>query len=218
MGDTSALVVEKTSGVVQHVSHVLTGASTMSCGSLQVEAMDCQGSKNFKKKHFKFQFANVRFGSNILLRASLGLHKKCVKRKHRVIKKDRVTYDLGPSTSQGQESVSSDRKRRVKSCIRKGMDKMVKREEMNANGGPSTDAVNADKEVIEKVKDCKNDTMENGLMSMLTRGLEETLGKSLSFLCDLPQTGDGILRNGIHIYIYKKKELLTCICFHALSS
>ncbi|OWM72809.1 hypothetical protein CDL15_Pgr021115 [Punica granatum] len=173
--EATAPLVEKTAGAVQDESHLLTGSSTMSSGSLQGETIDSKASKKLKKKPIKYQLTSAHFGANILLRASLGVRKKRMKRKHRVTEKDRMSCDLGPSTSDVSESVVSVQRRSVKSLTKKGTDKRAKREEMNTNGGSQKDIVNAGTKVIENVKDCKSDAMENGLMSMLTRGLEETL-------------------------------------------
>lgn len=198
--NASGPVLKKTASAVQHDSQIVTSSSIMSSGSLQVEAIDGKGSNNLKKKHIKYQFKNVYFGPNILLRASLGPHKNRIKKKYHVIKKDCGSNDLGPSTSETRETVAGVQKRRVKSCVKKGVDKRAKREEMNSNGGSLMDAGNNGIKVIEKVKDSKNDSMENGLMSMLTRGLEETLGESALFVCNLSQTGCGMFWNDF-IYI-----------------
>lgn len=189
--DNNVPMVDKTAGAVQHDTHMFAGSSISSSGSVQAEEIYCNGSKKLKKKHKKYQSRSVYFGPNKLLRASLSQHKKRTKRKNHVVKEDHGSNDLGPSTSKLRDPVAEVKRRRVKSCLNK-VDKRAKKEEMNSNGGLLIDSVNTDMKLIEKLKDCKNDSMENGLMSMLTRGLEETIGECVPYLYDHSQTVAGM--------------------------
>ncbi|KAK4783573.1 hypothetical protein SAY86_007947 [Trapa natans] len=171
-GVMSASIVEKTAGADQCETRVVASSSITSSGSVQSEELNGNGRKRLKKRHMKYQATSGYFGPNMLLRATLKQHKKRTKRKRHVSMEDHRSTDFGPSTSDLLGSDAMFQRRKVKACVKKAVEKKVEREEINSNGSPLT---SPDRKVIEKVKDCKSDSMENGLMSMLTRGLEETL-------------------------------------------
>ncbi|KAK4797526.1 hypothetical protein SAY86_029852 [Trapa natans] len=174
VGGMSALIVEKTTVPDQGETHAVVNSSVTLSVSGPSERVDFKERKHLKEKHVKHQVTSVYFGPKMLLRVSLNQHKKRTKKKRRAAKEDCISTDLGPSTSESHGSVAIIHRRKIKACVKNAVDKKVEREEINSNGSPLTSSLNADMEVIEK-KDCKNDSMENGLMSMLTRGLEETL-------------------------------------------
>lgn len=189
--------------VAHRESVVLTASPIIHNESLQVETIVSNTHKKLKKKHVKHQFAKIHFGSRVLLGASLGPRKKRLKAKRcsSSTKKDRPTSDLGPSTSEISKPVllvlEQSQTKKVKSHRRK-VDHEGQKEAMSSSGEvgmrtaencavlasgwqsekniSSTLKVSDGKlRVLENANDSKRDTMQNGLMSMLTRGLEETL-------------------------------------------
>lgn len=205
-----------------------SSSSGMMNGSMHLKTPDCKPHKQLKKKHIKCRMRSLHLVTNNLFRASLSLHKKKKKKKHRMSK--RHTSDIknlteeqlleagclsvgqGPSTSDKTQTVflgpTNPRVRRVKHSTKKVRDQKAAGEDVKTSNSEcvmddvdvsfrdridqegailatdkepqkssSSIAKQWDVQRSDSLGDNKRDRMQNGLMSMLTRGPDEAIGK-----------------------------------------
>ncbi|XP_065850955.1 ubiquitin carboxyl-terminal hydrolase 23 [Euphorbia lathyris] len=152
-------------------------------GCLHDESPNCSPCKKLKKKRLKCRSTNLRFGNNFF-RASVALWKKkkhkkkrCILKMQNLIKEQllesfSLSPEVGPSTSRKSMPVTfgaTHLQREDNSCLKSRGDSLI---ETVDDGFKKRENKHQDStDFTETSKKCKS---ENGMMSMLNRGLEET--------------------------------------------